>query len=60
MGERESLEKRCVESLLVVYLLYVSLLSLIDAKRKFLCPQGANGQLAPPQYTGNYHSRGTE
>jgi hypothetical protein len=28
---------------------YVSLLSMIDAKRQFLCPQGANDQLAPPQ-----------
>src|SRR5271154_5985885 len=36
--ERESLETHCVESLLVVYLLYVSLLSLIDAKRHFFCP----------------------
>lgn len=23
---------------------------LVDAKREFLCPQGANGQLAAPQY----------
>jgi hypothetical protein len=35
--ERESLETCCVESLLVVYVLCVVLLSVIDAKRQFLC-----------------------
>jgi len=34
-GGRESLETRCVESLLVVHVC-ASLLSLIDAKREFL------------------------
>ena len=37
-----------VESLVVVYP-SVSSLSLIDARRLFLRPQGANDQLAPPE-----------
>jgi hypothetical protein len=40
--EREGLETRCLGSLLVVYLS----LCLMDAKRRVLCPQGANDQLA--------------
>ena len=45
--ERESLEAHCVENLFVVF---VCVLSLIDAKRQFLYPQGANDQVAPPHY----------
>jgi hypothetical protein len=47
--ERETLEMRCVESLLDVCAMCV-LLSVIDAKRQLLCPLGANDQLALPQY----------
>jgi hypothetical protein len=36
--ERENLETRSVGTLLVVYVLLMSLLSLIDVKRQFLCP----------------------
>jgi len=36
--ERESLEAHCVENLFVVF---VCVLSLIDAKRQFFYPQGA-------------------
>ena len=38
MGERESLETRYAESLVVVYVLCMSLLSLISAKRQSLRP----------------------
>ena len=43
----ESLETRCVESLLIAYMCVCLLLSLIDAKRQFLCSQGANERVAP-------------
>jgi hypothetical protein len=43
---RGSLEARRAKSLLVVYVC-VSLLSLIDAKRQFLCSQGADERVAP-------------
>jgi hypothetical protein len=47
--ENEGLETRYIESLL----LYVSLLSLIDAKRQFPSPQVANDQMALPQQAGS-------
>ena len=46
MRQRESLEKHCVKSLLVVYVRVCP----IDSKRQFLCPLGANDQLAPPHW----------
>jgi len=54
-GGTKSLETRCVESLLVVYVC-VSLLSLLGAKREFLHQQGANGQSAPPQNYCDYNA----
>jgi len=53
-GGTKSLETRCVESLLVVYVC-VSLLSLLGAKREFL-QQGPNGQSAPPQNCCDYNA----
>jgi hypothetical protein len=47
--EMESLETRCVESLLVVYLLCVFAFSRLQ-KTNFLCPNGASDQVAPPHY----------